>query len=279
MTLTITRLIAAVLLLIAAFCVASLVRGGALLEAILPGGLPLGNALTALGLCAAAGAAYTLSAHRTMLRSASLSALVAAALWLPVSIALAGNLSLNFGGGRGLTWMIFSLAVVAGALGTLFWALSASLLAIRRRTGATGHRHSEGCVFCAIARRETEACIVYEDALTIAFVDLRQFHPGHMLVIPRTHCADIRGLDAASGAALMESVVRITRAVADAFPNEGLSLWHSIGPAAFQEVPHLHIHVHPRRTGDGLLRVYPGEIPTADAESRQAYARMVRVAL
>ena len=44
----------------------------------------------------------------------------------------------------------------------------------------------------------------------------------------------------------MATVARITGAVGRAFPSEGLSLWHSIGPAAFQEVPHLHFHIHPR---------------------------------
>jgi histidine triad (HIT) family protein len=139
--------------------------------------------------------------------------------------------------------------------------------------------NSDSCVFCAIVRGEAQASIVYEDSLIIAFVDLRQFHPGHMLVIPRAHLADVRELDAATGAALMAAVAKVTEAVGDSFPNEGLSLWHSIGPAAFQEVPHLHVHVHPRRTGDGLLKVYPGEIQTADAESRQRFAERVRYAL
>ncbi|GEM_PF-3677580 len=76
MTLAFTRAMTALLLLVAAFCVASLGRGAAFLETILPGGLPLGNALAALGLVAAAGAALALSAQRTTLRRMSLSALV-----------------------------------------------------------------------------------------------------------------------------------------------------------------------------------------------------------
>jgi len=118
--------------------------------------------------------------------------------------------------------------------------------------------------------------MVYEDALTMAFVDLRQFHPGHTLVIPRAHVADVRELDEALGAALMTTVVRVTRAVAAAFPHEGLSLWHSIGDAAFQEVPHLHIHIHPRFAGDDLLRVYPRSPTTPDCETRNGYAALIR---
>lgn len=135
------------------------------------------------------------------------------------------------------------------------------------------------CAFCAIASGLAPADIVYSDAATIAFVDLRQFHPGHMLVIPRAHVPDVRDLDDATGAAVMATVARVTRAVARAFPNEGLSLWHSIGPAAFQEVPHLHVHIHPRLAGDDFLRVYPAEPPTSLAEDRARYAAMVRQAL
>ena len=110
----------------------------------------------------------------------------------------------------------------------------------------------------------------------MAFVDLRQYHPGHILIIPRAHLHDVRELDPATGAALMATVSRVTRAVGRAFPNEGLSLWHSIGPAAFQEVPHLHIHVHPRFVDDGFLRVYPGDLPTSDQPTRDHYAAAVR---
>jgi len=114
----------------------------------------------------------------------------------------------------------------------------------------------------------------------MAFVDLRQFHPGHVLVIPREHFNNVRDLDAHTGAALMSTLARVTRAVADAFPNQGLSLWHSIGEAAFQEVPHLHIHVHPRTTGDDFLRVYPGDLPIeADVKTRDEIAARVRAHL
>ena len=135
------------------------------------------------------------------------------------------------------------------------------------------------CVFCEIAQGARTASIVYEDGLTMAFVDLRQFHPGHTLVIPREHIPDVRGLDTTTGAAVMATITRITRAVDAAFPSEGISLWHSIGEAAFQEVPHLHVHVHPRRKGDGFLQVYPGQPPTSDRAMRDSYAARIRACL
>lgn len=109
----------------AAFALLSLVAGAPYLEATLPGGLPIGNALTALGLCSAAGAAVGLSPRRTALRMLSITALFGAFCWLPVSIALAGNLALNFRGSRGGAWLAFSLAVVAAVLGALLWAWAA----------------------------------------------------------------------------------------------------------------------------------------------------------
>ena len=135
---------------------------------------------------------------------------------------------------------------------------------------------SEACVFCDIARGAEPASLVWEDDLTLAFMDNRQFHPGHTLVIPRRHLCDVRDLDEPVGAALMASVARITRAVAAAFPNQGLSLWHPIGEAADQEVPHLHIHVHPRLLEDRLLRVYPSPAFVPDKSVRDRYAATLR---
>lgn len=134
----------------------------------------------------------------------------------------------------------------------------------------------EACVFCEIVQRQAPASVVFEDPLTVAFLDQRQFHPGHTLVVPRRHLADVRELDHATGAALMATVARIARAVGRAFPAPGLSLWHAIGEAASQEVPHLHIHVHPRLPGDDLLRVYPRAPATPDSETLERHAACIR---
>ena len=132
------------------------------------------------------------------------------------------------------------------------------------------------CAFCEIVAGRQLASVVYEDDLTMAFIDLRQFHPGHTLVIPKKHVPDVRNISPDTGAALMKTVEQVTAAVAAAFPNEGLSLWHSIGEAAFQEVFHLHIHIHPRFKGDNVLAVYPHPPATADQETRDSYAKLIR---
>jgi histidine triad (HIT) family protein len=135
------------------------------------------------------------------------------------------------------------------------------------------------CVFCEIMVGRTPGDIVHQDDLTAAFIDPRQYNPGHVLVVPRRHVNDIRQLDPMSGAALMSTLIKIARAVDEAFPNEGMSLWHSVGPAAFQEVPHMHMHVHPRLFGDGLLRVYPDVPVDADPGVRAGCAERLRKVL
>lgn len=134
----------------------------------------------------------------------------------------------------------------------------------------------EDCTFCQIVQRRLYASVVLEDALVLAFLDLHQFIPGHTLVIPKTHVPDLRTLDEQTGVSLMAALVKVTKAVDATFTNEGISVWNSIGPAAFQEVPHLHFHIQPRRTGDAMLRVYPSRPPALDQETLDSYAARIR---
>lgn len=127
-------MIAPALLAIAAFALGSLLSGAPWLEATLPGGLPAGNALAALALCALAGAAVAMGRRGTAPWTLSVAALAAASAWLPLSIVLAGNLALNFDDGRGDAWVLLSLVVLALVLCSLVCALVAALRR-RRRSG------------------------------------------------------------------------------------------------------------------------------------------------
>lgn len=129
-------LAALALLAVAAASVALLASGSARLGDVLPGGLPLGNAVAALGLVCAAAVPVLLGAPGSALRRAGLAVLVAAAAWLPVSVALAGNLALNFGGWRGSAWLGFSLVVHLAVLCVLAWALIVRLVAMWKPAGA-----------------------------------------------------------------------------------------------------------------------------------------------
>jgi len=139
------------------------------------------------------------------------------------------------------------------------------------------HNQANGaCIFCGIVAGTVPASIVMADALTLAFLDVRQFHPGHVLVIPREHVPDIRSATDATAAAVMRTAARVARAVDRVFPADGLSLWHSAGEGANQEVPHLHVHVHPRRLGDDVLHVYPAAPALPPRMTLDTWAQQLR---
>jgi histidine triad (HIT) family protein len=130
----------------------------------------------------------------------------------------------------------------------------------------------DGCAFCAILAGRLPASFVLREPHVVAFVDLRQAVPGHVLVVPRRHVEDIYALDPMLAGELMRAAVRVARAVRDVFAPDGLNLWQSNGEAGGQEVPHVHLHVQPRTRGDGLLRVYAGQPALPDRETLDALA-------
>ena len=109
-----------------------------------------------------------------------------------------------------------------------------------------------GCAFCAIARGEAPAQVVYEDEKTMAFMDINPATPGHTLVIPKAHVRNIYGLDDDTAAAIMSTVLRVARGIREAMQPDGLNLMQANERAAFQSVFHFHFHLVPRWSGDGL---------------------------
>jgi len=128
------------------------------------------------------------------------------------------------------------------------------------------------CIFCAIARGEASALVVYQDEETMAFMDINPATPGHTLVIPRAHVRNIYELDDHTAAAIMNTVLRVARGIREAMEPDGLNLMQANERAAFQSVFHFHFHLVPRWTGDGLRppwRPKPGEpLAIADAAER-----------
>ncbi len=129
--------------------------------------------------------------------------------------------------------------------------------------------NDDECIFCRIIRGELDSATVYEDESTLAFLDLRQSNEGHVLVVPRNHIEQIYDLDEDTASSLASTVCRVARAVRRVYAPEGLSIWQSNGPAAFQEVPHVHWHILPRYADDGLLVVYPRDLV---GRARQEYS-------
>ncbi len=100
------------------------------------------------------------------------------------------------------------------------------------------------CIFCEIAAHRAPGYVLYEDADTIAFLDLYPFTRGHFLVVPRRHGARLADLDEADRIALMHTVDRMCRRVGRLAPDYNLAL--NAGAAAGQIVFHVHFHVIPR---------------------------------
>jgi histidine triad (HIT) family protein len=109
---------------------------------------------------------------------------------------------------------------------------------------------SGNCIFCRIAAREIPAEIVYEDQHAMAFLDIDPLFPGHTLLIPKGHCETLTDLPPGQVAPLFQNAQKLTRAVESALEAEGSFL--GINNRISQSVPHLHIHIVPRRKKDGL---------------------------
>jgi len=113
------------------------------------------------------------------------------------------------------------------------------------------------CVFCRIVAREIPATVVHEDEHTLAFMDLGQVNPGHVLVAVRAHAENLYGLNDAQAGAVLRAAARVARAIRDAFGPEGLSVYQANGKAAGQTVFHYHVHLVPRYEGDGMALTWP----------------------
>jgi len=108
------------------------------------------------------------------------------------------------------------------------------------------------CIFCKIIAGEIPCFKLYEDDTSLAFMDINPANEGHVLVIPKEHYADVL---AVSNAALSSTVVtakKIAAALDKTLGPDGMNLIQCNGPAAAQSVLHFHMHVLPRRQGDGL---------------------------
>ena len=135
----------------------------------------------------------------------------------------------------------------------------------------------EDCIFCKIASGEAAAAIVYEDEHTMAFMDIGQVNPGHVIVAVKPHIPDIYTLTDDMAAAFFRTAARVARAVKKAMQPEGMTLLQANEKVGFQTVFHLHLHVLPRHPDDGVTLTWPAKNPGMDELER--LAQQVKVAL
>ena len=133
------------------------------------------------------------------------------------------------------------------------------------------------CIFCRLVSGDIPSAKVYEDALTIAFMDLGQVNPGHVLVATRRHAATLLDITAEEAAAVMQTAQRVARAVQAVFDPPGLTLLQANGREGDQTVFHFHLHVVPRHGGDGIALSWPRKDPGADV--LRGYAERLRAVL
>ena len=136
---------------------------------------------------------------------------------------------------------------------------------------------SSHCIFCDIIRGAAEVSVCYEDAHALAFMDIQPVNPGHVLVAPKAHYESLLDLPPATAAQLFTVALRLTPIVSAASHAQGMNLVVSSGAAAGQDVYHFHIHLIPRRPGDGfdVPLPFPGsEVPDRTALDAMA-ARII----
>lgn len=133
------------------------------------------------------------------------------------------------------------------------------------------------CAFCAIVAGEVEAEIVLEDEHTLAFLDHRPLFAGHTLLIPREHHATIEDLPVRLVEPLFANARLLAGGVRRAMDAQGSFV--ALNNVVSQSVPHLHVHVVPRRRKDGLRGFFWPRNPYEGPEQMRAAAQAIRTEL
>ena len=130
------------------------------------------------------------------------------------------------------------------------------------------------CIFCRLIKGEISASKVYEDEQTVAFMDLGQVNPGHVLVALKRHAATLLDITPDEASAAMQTARQVALAVKLAFDPPGLTLLQCNGKEGDQTVFHFHMHVVPRHGDDGIALSWPRKDPAR--EQLDAYAEKIR---
>jgi histidine triad (HIT) family protein len=107
------------------------------------------------------------------------------------------------------------------------------------------------CLFCKIIKKEIPADVVYEDAETLAVLDIHPRAPGHTMILPKIHAENILDLPENKIAPVFLTVKKITAILQKVLKPKGFTIGINHGRVSGQAIDHLHIHVIPRFDGDG----------------------------
>ncbi len=133
------------------------------------------------------------------------------------------------------------------------------------------------CLFCDIVAGHVSAEIVWRSEHSIAFLDHRPLFPGHVLLIPVKHVVTLADLPAPLVGPLFQAAQSLERAVAAAMEADGSFI--AINNRVSQSVPHMHVHIVPRRKGDGLKGFFWPRRGYDSEEHLRQTAEKIRAAL
>lgn len=127
---------------------------------------------------------------------------------------------------------------------------------------------SEQCVFCDIVRGTSPVSLVYQDDTVVAFMDIQPITQGHMLVVPREHAVLMTDINEPAAMRTFKIARRLADVARHTLGASGINLIVMDGEAAYQDVPHFHIHVIPRYPGDGFGLTFPPSYEKAPARAQ-----------
>lgn len=128
---------------------------------------------------------------------------------------------------------------------------------------------SDDCIFCRIVAGEIPSRAVYEDDTVLAFLDANPLAPGHTLVIPKSHHERLNDLPSDSASEILDVLHQLVPQVERAVEADGSTVAFNNGPAAGQEVPHVHGHIIPRFDGDGGGPIHAVAGPRPDLDDTE----------
>ncbi len=133
------------------------------------------------------------------------------------------------------------------------------------------------CLFCKIVSGDIPCTKIYENDKVLSFMDINPINDGHVLVIPKNHGATIHDLPQSDYLAVMSATQEIAKSVKKALNPDGMNIFQLNGEAANQVVPHLHVHILPRWSGDGL-EISAWELVPGDMEKINQIAAKIQQA-
>lgn len=133
------------------------------------------------------------------------------------------------------------------------------------------------CLFCELIAEHKPAARVYADSTAVAFLDHRPVFSGHVLLVPRTHYETLIDLPTAQVGPLFQVAQRLARAVETALGADGTFV--AMNNRVSQSVPHLHVHVVPRKKGDGLKGFFWPRVKYGSVEEMAQVAARIGAAV